>query len=117
MKKLLAIAATAEALTGLVLFVYPPIVIKLLFGANAVGVGLVISRFGGIALIGLGVACWPCGTASRAVCGMLTYSTLATLYLVYLGFGRQWTGVLLWPAVIIHVLLTVLLVRGVTLKT
>jgi len=76
--RLLAVAAAAEALTGLVLIVYPPLVIKLLFAAEIAGIGVVISRFAGLALTVLGVACWPYGSAPRALCGMLTYSSLAT---------------------------------------
>jgi len=72
--RLVAVAAAAEALTGLVLVVYPLMVIKLLFGAEITGIAVVISRFAGLALIALGVACWPYGFASRALCGMLTYS-------------------------------------------
>ena len=43
---------------------------------------------------------------------MLTYNLLATLYLLYLGVRGQWVGKLLWPAVTIHAVLTVLLGRG-----
>lgn len=60
MKKLLALAAVSEALTGLILLVYPPIVVRLLFGAEIVGVGIVMSRIAGISLIALGIA-WLAG--------------------------------------------------------
>jgi hypothetical protein len=40
---------------------------------------------------------------------MLTYSTLVMLYLAYLGFAGGLTGVLLWPAVALHVVLSILL--------
>jgi len=43
MKKVLALAAMGEAATGLVLLVYPPIVVQLLFGAEIAGVGVVMS--------------------------------------------------------------------------
>jgi hypothetical protein len=39
--KLLAVAAAGETATGLVLLVYPPIVIRLLFGAEIAGAGIV----------------------------------------------------------------------------
>jgi len=110
--RLLAVAAVGEAVTGVVLVVYPPIVIRLFFRAEITGAGVVMSRICGIALIALGVACWPCAPASRALCGMLTYSALATLYLTYVGFAGEWVGVLLWPAVILHVILTALLARA-----
>lgn len=106
MKHLLTIAAVVEAATGLVLLVYPPIVFRLLFGADITAAGVVISRVTGIALIALGVGCWPGFTA---LCGMLTYSLLVTLYLLYLGLGGHWVGMMLWPAVAVHAVLTILL--------
>jgi hypothetical protein len=115
-KSLLALAAVGEAATGLVLLVYPPIVVRLLFGAEIAGAGMVMSRIAGIGLIGLGIACWPSrDTSSRAasaLCGMLTYSSLAALYLAYLGIGGEWAGRLLWPAVAAHAVLTLLLARA-----
>ena len=115
MKKLLAVAAAGEAATGLVLLVYPPIVVRLLFGADIAGPGDVMSRIAGISLIALGLACWPgrdAGSrADRALRGMLSYSLLATLYLGYLGMVGEWAGMLLWPAVAVHAVLTFLLAR------
>jgi hypothetical protein len=111
MKKLLAIAAVGEASTGLVLLVYPPILVRLLFAADIAGAGVVMSRITGISLIALGIACWPGRGAKRAL-GMLTYSLLVTLYLIYLGVGGEWTGKLLWPAVAVHAVLTILLARA-----
>ena len=111
MKILLAFAALSEAVLGLALLLFPPIVIWLLLGAEIIGVGDVVSRFAGIALIGLGVACWPNDSARQALDGMLTYSVLATLLLVYVGVRGPSVGVLLWPAVVVHVILIVLLLR------
>ncbi len=42
---------------------------------------------------------------------MTTYSLLVTLYLVFLGAGGEWVGPLLWPAVALHAVLTLLLAR------
>ena len=111
MKKLLAIAAVGEAGTGFVLLVYPPIVVRLLFAAEIAGAGVVMSRIAGISLIALGIACWPARGANWALSGMLTYSLLVTLYLIYLGAGGEWTGKLFWPAVAVHAVLTILLAR------
>jgi len=110
--KLLVLAAVGEAAIGLVLVVYPPIVVELLFGAETAGAGIVMSRIAGISLIALGIACWPDGAGGQALRGMLTYSVLVTLYLVYLGLGGEWVGALLWPAVAAHVVLTMLLTRA-----
>jgi hypothetical protein len=107
--KPLAIAAIAEAATGLALLVVPSVVGRLLLGAELIGVSLPVARLTGSALIALSIACWPGRTAP---CGMLTYSALATLYLLYLGIRGEWVGPLLWPAVAVHAGLTFLLIRG-----
>jgi hypothetical protein len=67
-----------------------------------------VARVAGIALIALGVACWP----GAPLAGMLTYSAAVTLYLAYLGFTGGASGVLLWPAVALHLFLTMLLIFG-----
>jgi hypothetical protein len=54
----------------------------------------------------LSVACLPSCTS---LCGMLTYTVLATPYLLYLAIRGEWVGPLLWPAVVLHVILTALL--------
>ena len=43
---------------------------------------------------------------------MLLYCTFVTLYLAYLGFAGGLAGVLLWPAVALHVVLSILLGRA-----
>jgi hypothetical protein len=108
MKKLLAVAAVAEVATGVALIVVPSLVGRLLFGAELTGVAIPVARVLGIALLALGVCCWP---GSTAVCGMLTYGALVTLYLAYLGLVGGFTGILLWPAVVVHAMLTILLAR------
>ncbi len=111
MNKVLAIVALAEAGTGAVLLAYPPVVVQLLFGLEIEGSGIIMSRIAGIALIGLGVSCWPGKSALQPLNGMLTYSALAMLYLVYIGIRGEAVGLLLWPAVAAHVIFVVLLVR------
>ena len=67
---------------------------------------MALSRVAGVALLALGVACWPGrGTGSGgapAFRAMLTYSLLVTIYLAYLGGIEHLMGVLLWPAVAAH---------------
>ncbi len=107
MNKLLTVAAVAEASMGMALLAVPLLVGRLLLGAELTGIGITVARVTGIALIGLGVACWP-GTP---LTGMLTYSALTTLYFGYLGVSGV-VGILLWPAVVAHAGLSVLLVRA-----
>ncbi len=57
----------AEAGTGVLLLAWPPIVVRLLFGAEISGAGVIMSRFAGIALIGFGVACWPGNSAFQTL--------------------------------------------------
>ena len=108
LRRLLAIAAAGEALTGAALLVAPALVARLLLGAEVAGVGVAVARVTGIALIGLAVACWP----GPAAIGMVTYGALVTAYLASLALGGEWKGPLLWPAVAVHAVLTVALGLG-----
>src|SRR6266849_6880321 len=110
MKKALIFAAIGEAATGLALLIVPSLVGQLLLGEQLAGVAIPVARVAGIALIALGIACWP----GPPLVGMVTYSALVTVYLAYLGFAGGLTGVLLWPVVVLHVILTVLLTRDLT---
>ena len=49
---------------------------------------------------------------AAALSGMATYGLLVTLYLLYLGIRGEWVGPLLWPAVALHAVLTLLLARS-----
>lgn len=109
MNRLLCFAAVAEALTGVALMAVPSIVGRLLLGTDLSGVTVPVARVAGMALVGLGVACYPGEAASRGLSGMLAYSLLATLYLIYLGLDGEWVGILLWPAAGFHAILTFLL--------
>ena len=108
-ERLLAFAAVGEAATGLALLLIPSLVSWVLLGTELTGVAIPIARVTGIALVGLGIACWPNWTA---LCGMLTYGALVTLYLTCLGIRGEWVGPLLWPAVFLHGVLTLLLARA-----
>ena len=105
MNKVLVLAAVSEAATGLALLIVPSLVGQLLLGEELTG----------IALIALGIACLPRserGWPGPPRVGMLTYSAAVTLYLAYVGLADGLTGILLWPAVVIHAILTFLLARS-----
>jgi len=108
MKKLLIFTGVAEAATGVALLVVPALVGRLLLGAELAGVSIVIARVAGIALLALAVGCWP----GPALLGMLTYNALGTVYFACLALGGEWSGPLLWPAVGLHAVLTLLLGRA-----
>jgi hypothetical protein len=106
-KNVLVFAAVAEAATGFALLIVPSLVGQLLLGEELTGVAVPVARVAGIALVGLGIACWP----GPPVVGMLTYSALVALYLAYLGLAGGLTGIFLWPAVALHAILSVFLGR------
>jgi len=108
MKRILMFAAVGEIATGLSLLIVPSLTAELLLGQGLVGVAIPVARVLGIALIALGVACWP----GSPLAGMLIYSAAVTLYLAYLGVVGDFSGVLLWPAVALHAGLTTLLGRA-----
>jgi uncharacterized membrane protein YdjX (TVP38/TMEM64 family) len=114
--RLLAVAAAGEAATGLALMMSPSIVIRLLMGAELSDAGSALGRITGFALLSLGVACWPssppANRPSLALPAMLIYTFLATIYLLGLGPGGALVGSLLWPAVAIHAVFTLLLARA-----
>jgi len=109
MRWVLVLAAASEAATGVALLLVPSLVGQLLFASPLTGIDAVMARLAGIALIGLGVACWPDRNTRRAVFGMLTFGLLAMIYLIFIGVGGM-AGILLWPAVAAHAGLSALLV-------
>jgi hypothetical protein len=116
MRELLGFSAAVEAVTGLALIAYPPLVTLLLLGKRLSGPGIALGRVAGFALLSLGLACWPAGEAVDGKTpghrAMLTYNLLVALYLLGLGIGGESTGMLLWPAFVLHALLTILLARA-----
>jgi hypothetical protein len=107
MKSALIFAAIAEIVTGMALLIVPSLVGQLLLGEEFIGIAIPVARVAGIALIALGIACWP----GPPLVGMLTYNVAVTLYFSYLGFAGSLAGVLLWPVVVLHVILTAFLIR------
>ncbi len=115
MNRLLALTAIIEAATGLALMAMPTVVVRLLLGGEISGASLPLGRVAGFALLSLGMACWPgrdpTGDTAPALRAMLTYNSLAALYLLSLGIGGEWVGALWWPAVALHGILSLLLAR------
>jgi hypothetical protein len=52
------VAAAIQAVTGLVMILCPHALIRLLLGADATGLNIVIARVAGIALLSLGLGSW-----------------------------------------------------------
>ena len=105
--RVLEFAAVAEAATGAALLIVPSLVGRVLLGEELSGVAIPVARVAGIALIGLGIACWP----GPPRIGMLVYGGAVMVFLAYVGLTGG-GGVLLWPAVVLHAVLTALLARA-----
>jgi hypothetical protein len=112
MGRVLVLCAVAEIATGVAMLLAPSMVGHLLLGAELAGMAVSVARVSGIALIGLGVACWP----GPPRVGMLVYSGAVTVYLASVGLAGGPTGFLLWPAVLAHAILTALLALEATRK-
>jgi hypothetical protein len=114
LKKILLFAAFVEMGTGVALMVVPAIVVKVLLGVDLSGVGITLGRCFGVALLALGLACWPSRqlveSGSPAFRAMLLYNVLIASYLVYLGAVRDLVGLLLWPGAALHAIVAVALV-------
>jgi hypothetical protein len=114
-RKTLAFAAIVEIGTGLALMIDPGLVVRALLGAMISPVGTMLGRCFGIALLALGVACWPgrqhVARGSPAIRAMSIYSALIALYLVYIAWVEHLGGALLWPAIATHAVVTGLLLK------
>ena len=110
-------AAIEAAATGLILLVSPALFGRLIFAAELTEPGRALGRLTGIVLLGFALTCWPVPLAQSVTQAMLVYNLLAAIYLCYLGIAGTTVGLLLWPAVVLHLLFTVLLaVEGMAAK-
>jgi hypothetical protein len=112
-QQLVGMISAGEAFTGLALLLFPSLVFQLLFGSVISGDGAIVGRFAGIALMSLGITCW----LGKPLIGLLIYSAAVTLYLSIIGLGGGWTGVLLWPVILLHFVLSIVLARLLLAKT
>ena len=104
--RILAICAGLEMATGLALAMAPTLVIALLLGLETSPDMQPVARVAGIALIALGMACWPVRPRAEnvpsAYWAMLAYNILTAAYLADIGAAEGLGGVLLWPAAAGH---------------
>lgn len=114
MRQLFAVTGLLESGTGLALIFVPVVVVSLLLQAPLDGIAaLTLARIAGAALTALAIACWlarknPGSAAARGlILAMVLYNLGAVLVLGYAGVQSQVVGILLWPAVIIHLVMTV----------
>ena len=112
-RTLVLLDAGLEMMTGAALIADPNLVSLLLLGVGLSGGGIAVGRVAGLGLLSLGIACWSPGADATAQTtrALLTYNLLAALYLAYLRIDGGFAGYLLWPAIVLHALLTLLLAR------
>lgn len=108
--KLLTVCAVVELATGLAFLLTPSLLSSLLLAIVGTEETNLFARFFGVALIALGIACWPRPESVAAVRSMLLYNAVVALYLAYIGVFVS-NGVLLWPAVVFHAVMAALLLR------
>lgn len=91
---------------------------RLIFGTTTEGSGVHFAQLAGIALISLGIACLPSNHAgTRRVAGrtLLVYNIAATIFFAWIGVATTFRGIVLWPVVILHAVLAIVL--GMSLIT
>jgi hypothetical protein len=99
LRKLLAFCAVVEIATGIALMIAPEMVAAMLVRGQTNELATLLGRCMGIALLALGLACWPQRQAappgSAAFRAMLAYSALIALLLGYVGAVAHLGGPLL----------------------
>jgi hypothetical protein len=110
-RNVLLFSLVAEGATAVAVMLAPGLVAQLLLGADVAGAGVAYGRVFGVTLLALVIACWPrTGAVSRpALYAILFYNLAVGLFLAYIGAVHRPAGILLWPAVAEHALVTLLL--------
>jgi hypothetical protein len=106
------LAAWVEIIVGASFLLVPNAQSQMIFGATPEGIGDTWARFAGIALIGLGIACMPsnlAGTRQFAVRGLLVFNIAATIFFAWVAVATTFRGVVLWPVVILHAVISIAL--------
>jgi hypothetical protein len=123
MKPLLIATAVLEAGIGIGLLAVPSVVAQVLLGVPLEApTALTIARVAGAALLALGVACWFASSDARScaarglVSAMVIYNLGAAIILGAAGIQSERTGIALWPAVILHLAMTVWCVMNLLMQ-
>ena len=106
------IAAWIEILVGASFLLVLNTQSQLIFGARPEGSGAPFAQLAGIALISLGIACLPSNhkeTHKVAARSLLIYNIAATIFFAWIALATTFRGVVLWPVVILHTLLAIVL--------
>lgn len=113
MRTIVAFTIVVEIGTAVAALAAPALLVQLLLGAPADATTRAVVRCLGIALLALAAAWWPDQAGSENVRppfrGRLVYNVLIAAYLAYLGVARAAVAPLLWPAVVLHTLVALLI--------
>jgi hypothetical protein len=114
MKALQIVSAMVELGAGLALLSYPSVAVALLVGARLEEpAALTVARVCGAALLALGVACWlargdaQSPAANGLIAAMLFYDVVVAALLSFAALGNELYGIALWPAVVLHTLMSI----------
>jgi hypothetical protein len=113
-RNLLIVTALVETSIGVMLLLSPPLVAGLLLGTSLEApAALIVGRVAGAALLSLSGCCLlarddgPSGAVRGLIAMMLLYNCAAGAVLADAGARLGLVGVLMWPAVALHVALAV----------
>src|SRR5579862_6583341 len=113
MKTLQIVSAMIELGAGLALLSYPSVAVAFLIGAPLEGPAMMtVARVCGAGLLTLGIACWlargdaQSRAANGLVVALLFYDVAVAVVLAYAAIGNGLYGVALWPAVILHAVMS-----------
>jgi hypothetical protein len=121
-KRLLIVTAVIELGAGVAFLCLPSATVTLLLGSGLdTPAGVALGRVAGAALFALGVACWlaqyheqSCA-AMGLVSAMVLYNLGAVIILSAAGIRSQRVGIALWPAVVLHAVMTIWCVASLLL--
>jgi hypothetical protein len=120
LKHVVKAAAYLELIAGAIFILWPGMACTLVFGASPENIGSALARWVGIGLFALGIACLPSKIANpqdRAVLGLLSLNIGIVALLACVGMRAATHGLLLWPAVVLHFLVSVALLSGLLLRS
>lgn len=104
-------AAWVEIIVGISFILATDTQSQFVFGATIDGPGELFARFAGAALIALGIACLPSNDSAirQAARTLLIFNIAATIFFASVGVASTLRGVMLWPVVILHAVLAIVL--------
>ena len=121
LKVLLVATSIFEGATGLALMSTPTLVVKLLLESPLTDpMGVLVARICGSALLSIALACWfsrKNESVNGLIIALLFYNLASVLLLGYAGLYEKLTGIALWPAVGLHVLMALWSAKCLNIKS